>query len=63
MNKHIEDQGWETNRYKKLRITCKAKFYCGCDREMVGKGEKCYCIRHRSRRTRIGGGKRKLKHY
>lgn len=63
MKKQIDDEGWETNRYKKLRITRKSCFYCNCDREMLGVGEKCTCKKHRNRQTRIGGGKRKLKKY
>ena len=63
MKKQIEDEGWETNRYKKLRITKKSKFWCSCDRELVGKGEKCTLKRHRHRDKAVGGEKRKLKHY
>jgi len=57
------NEGWETNRYKKLAITRKCRFWCRCDRELVTKGEKCTCIRHRNRKNRIGGEKRKLKKY
>ena len=65
MKKQTEDEGWETNRYKKLRITKKSKFWCGyCDRELVGKGEKCcFCKSHKKPHRAIGGEKRKLKHY
>ena len=64
MKKDIENEGWETNRYKKLRITRKNKFWCGCcDMELVAPGEKCTIIRHRHRKTAIGGEKRKLKKY
>ncbi len=40
MNKNISHEGWEDNRYKKLRSN-KSKFYCSCDMEMQGKGQKC----------------------
>lgn len=58
MKKQIEDEGWETNRYKKLRITRKSAFYCDCDMEMMGKGEKC----SKTKRKKCYD-KRKLKHY
>ena len=52
-----DNEGWENNRYKSLRITRKSKFYCSCDMEGVGKGEKC------SHTNNVGGGKKKLKKY
>ncbi len=64
MKKDHEDEGWEDNRYKKLRITKKCHFYCRCDREMVGKGEKCsYRTSRKAPHRKIGGEKRKLKKY
>ena len=60
---NIEEEGWETNRYKKLRITKKSKFYCQCDREIVGQGEKCSNTNHKHHRAGGSVGKRKLKHY
>jgi hypothetical protein len=58
MKKATENEGWETNRYKKLHITRKSRFWCACDRELRSKGEKCSLPGHK-----IGGGKRKLKKY
>ena len=58
MRKDIDNEGWETNRYKKLRITKKNHFYCICDMEMVAPGQKCSKPGHK-----IGGLKRKLRKY
>lgn len=58
MKKSHNQEGWETNRYKKYRITRKSKFWCGvCDCELVGKGEKC------EHSGNIGGQKKKLRKY
>lgn len=56
MRKGHDNEGWETNRYKKLRITQKAWFYCICDREVISVGAKCPLCKRL-------GGKRKLKKY
>jgi hypothetical protein len=60
MNKNIDLEGWETNRYKKLRVNTRKSFWCSCDKEKICKGEKCSL---KINRVVIGGGKRKLKHY
>lgn len=41
MRKVYEAEGWETNRWRKLRVTGKTWFYCRCDRESVSPGAVC----------------------
>ena len=53
MNKHTNNEGWENNRYKNLRITRKSVYWCTCDRNLISKGEICSVCKRRPEQKRF----------
>lgn len=53
MKKSIENEGLETNRYKKLRITRKSVSWCICDRNLISKGEVCPVCKRRPEQKKL----------